>query len=224
MNEVVISIRDDGVVTVEENRDGVKGFKTITPDSLLACVNMSLLRGAVYSGLLPKNCVSFAAYDNGNKDVCILHPESMANITYYGTQYPDFPLPKLVFGFHITKDGQINQCRLGVVANESSFKPTTPMFAYPFGNVGGTRLCIGKNTLPKCDSLHTLTGVPYYILGMDNNNDYFKKTNNKPELEMRDLLELLKDKTPEYYYTDILIPSGSTLGDFIKGAGDYVQN
>ncbi len=90
------------------------------------------------------------------------------------------------------------------------------MFVYPFGNVNGTHLCTGKNVLPKCQSLHTLGSVPYYILSMDNNNDYFKKANNKPGLEMRGLLELLKDKPAEYYYSHILIPSGSTLGDFIS--------
>jgi hypothetical protein len=93
------------------------------------------------------------------------------------------------------------------------------MFVYPFSNVSGTLLCTGNNVLPKCESLHTLGSVPYYILDMDNNNDHFKPSNNKPELEMRDLLELLRDKSPEYYYTDILIPGKSTLGDFIKEGG-----
>jgi len=216
MNEVVIKIRDDGVIAVEDNRDGVKGYKEITPDTLLGCINKSLLRGVVASGLLPKGCVSFAAYDNGDKDVCILHPENKADITYFGSSYHDFPLPKLVFAFSITKDNRIRQCRLGVIANESPLKPATPMFVYPFSNVNGTHLCTGNNALPKCQSLHTLGSVPYFILSMDNNNDYFKKTNNKPELEMRGLLELIKDKPTEYYYSHILLPSKTTLGDFIS--------
>jgi len=217
MSDVLIRIRDDGSVAVEDNRDGVKGFKEISPDSLLECINKSLLRGAVSSGLLPKGCLSFAAHDNGDKNVVILHPENRADITYYGSGYPNFPLPKLVFGFSITKENRISQCRLGVAGNESHLKPTTPMFAYPFSNVSGTHLCTGNNALPKCESLHTLGSVPYYIISMDNNNDYFKPSNNKPGLEMRDLLELLRDKTPEYYYSDILIPTNATLYDFIKG-------
>jgi len=219
MNEVVITIRDDGSIAVEDNKNGVKGFKEITPDALVGCVNNSLLRGAVASGLLPGGCISFTAYDNGNKDVCILHPESKADITYYGSSYPDFPLPKLVFAFGITKENRIRQCRLGVTANESRLKPATPMFAYPLSNVNGTRLCTGRNALPKCQSLHTLGSVPYYILSMDNNNDHFKKTDNKPGLEMPDLLELLKDKPAEYYYSHILIPNKSTLEDFISDTG-----
>jgi len=216
MSEVVIRIRDDGAITVENNKNGVKGFKEITPDALLRCINKSILRGAVASGLLPRGCISFAAYDNGDKDVCIVHPESKADITYYGSFYPDFPLPKLVFAFRISKENRISRCRLGVTGNESRLKPETPMFAYPFSNVSGTHLCTGTNVLPKCQSLHTLESVPYYILSMDNNNDHFKRANNKPELEMRDLLELLKDKPAEYYYSHILLPSGSTLGGFIS--------
>ena len=219
MSEVIIRIRDDGTVAVEDNRDGVRGFKEISPDSLLECINRSLLRGVVSSGLLPKSCLSFTAHDNGIRNVVILHPEIRADITYYGSPYPDFPLPRLVFGFSITRENRISQCRLGVVGNESNLRPTTPMFVYPFSNVSGTHLCTGNNVLPKCESLHTLGSVPYYILGMDNNNDHYRPANNKQGLEMRDLLELLKDKSPEYYYSDILIPSRSTLGEFITGGG-----
>lgn len=215
MSEVVIRIRDDGTVAVEDNKDGIKGFKEINPDSLLECINKSLLRGVVCSGLLAKGCLSFAAHDNGSKNVVILHPESRASITYYGTPYPNFPLPRLVFGFSITRENRISQCRLGVVGNESHLKPTTLMFVYPFSNVSGTHLCVGNNVLPKCQSLHTLGSAPYYILSMDNNNDHFSPANNKQGLEMRDLLELLRDKTIEYYYSDILLPSRLTLGDFI---------
>lgn len=219
MSSVLIRIRDDGTVAIEEDNNGIKGFKEISPDSLLQCINQSLLRGAVSSGLLPKGCISYTVHDSGERNICMLHPESRADISYYGSPYPAFPLPRLVFGFSITKENRISQCRLGVVGNESNLKPAAPMFVYPFSNVSGTHLCTGNNVLPKCNSLHTLGSVPYYILGMDNNNDYFQPSNNKPGLEMRDLLELLRDKPPEYYYSNILIPSRQTLGDFIKERG-----
>lgn len=217
MSDVLIRIRDDGTVAVEEDNDGVKGFKEISPDSLLECINKSLLRGVMSSGLLPKGCIAYTAHDSGDRNICMLHTENRADITYYGTPYPNFPLPKLVFGFSITKENRISQCRLGVVGNESNLKPAMPMFVYPFSNVSCTHLCTGNNVLPMCKSLHTLGSIPYYILGMDNNNDHFQPSNNKPKHEMRDLLELLRDKPPEYYYSDILIPSRQTLGHFING-------
>ena len=213
-NELNIRINADGI-SVEEYKDGVKSYKAISPDSLLNCINRSMLRGGTRSGLLPKNCLSVNILDNGEQDITILHPKDRANISYYGTQYTDFPLPRLVFGFHISDEGRISQCRLGVVGNESNLKSATPMFLYPFSNVYGTRICLGNNSLPRVQSLHTLGSLTYHILGMDNNNDYFRSSNNKLGLEMRDLLELLKDKQQSYYYKHILVPSGTTLGDFI---------
>ena len=36
-------------------------------------------------------------------------------------------------------------------------------------------------------------------------------------MQYRDLLEHLKDKDSSYYYSDVLIPNGKTLKDFIGG-------
>ncbi len=217
MNKTIVKIRGDGTVAVEAIKDDVKSFKEITPDSLLECIIKSLLRGSICSGLLPKNCISFTSYDNGDRDVVLLHAESKANVSYFGSEYKDLPLPRLVFGFRITKEGRVTSCRLGVIANDEIIKPNTKMYYYPLSNVSGFALCTGSNVLPKCTSLCTLTSLPYYIISMPNNNDHFKPANNKLGYEMRDLLELLKDKQPEYYYSDVLILSGAVLNDFISG-------
>ena len=50
---------------------------------------------------------------------------------------------------------------------------------------------------------------------MPNNNDHYSPDNSKLNLEYRHLLEMLKDKEPNFYYSDVLIPSGKTLNDFI---------
>ena len=216
MSETVIKIGDDGMVAVERDVGGVKSFKQISPDTLIQCINRSLLRGAVHSGLLPPNCLSFSAYDDGNKDVVLLHSKNRADISYFGTEYKNFPLPKLVFGFRLSAEGRVASCKLGIVENVDRLKPDTKMYHYPLSNVSGFHLCTGNNTFPKCESLHTLASLPYYILSMPNNNDHFNPSLNKAGLEMRDLLELLKDKEPEFYYSDVLLPSGATLKDFIK--------
>jgi len=215
-DEIIIRIRPDGNIAVEECKDDIRSFKVITPDSLLACINKGLFRGGVTSGMLPKGCVSYATHDNGDREITLLHPEDKADISYMGTEYKDFPIPRLIFGFNISSEGRILNCRLGVAGNDSSLKPKTPMFVYPFSNVSGTQLCIGNNRLPKIQSLHTLGSLPYHILSMDNNNDYFRALNNKMGLEMRNLMELLKDKQQDYYYKNILLPSDMTLGDFIS--------
>ncbi len=148
---------------------------------------------------------------------CLVHQESYADVSYYKTAYPRFPLPRLVFSFNINSDGRITGCDLGIIENTDFLKPTTEMYHYPFSNVSGFRLCTGNNTFPKCESLHTLGSLTYYILSMDNNNDRFAPNHNKQSLEMRDLFEMIKDKTPEFYYSDILITNGLKQNDFING-------
>lgn len=217
MSETIIRISDDGRIMVENDVGGVKSFKQIDPDTLVECINKSLLRGAVHTGLLPKNCLSFSSYDDGNRDVVLLHSENKADVSYFGTEYKDFPLPRLIFGFRLSKEGRVSSCRLGVIANDDIIKPETKMFHYPLSNVSGFSLCTGNNVFPKCASLHTLVSLPYYIMAMPNNNDHFRPANNKPKLEMRDLLELLKDKKPSFYYSDILLPNGAVVNDFING-------
>lgn len=48
--------------------------------------------------------------------------------------------------------------------------------------------------------------------------DGYSESNNKLGLGYRELMEHLKDKDPAYYYSDILIPNGKTLRDFINAA------
>ena len=106
---------------------------------------------------------------------------------------------------------------MGVIESGDILKPDTKMFHYPLSNVSGFHLCIGNNVMPRCTSLHTLASLPYYIMSMPNNNDHFNPIYNKPGLEMRDLMELLKDKPQDYYYSDILIPNNATIIDFVNG-------
>ena len=216
MSETVIRISDNGRITVEIENRGVKSVKQIAPDTLVECINKSLLRGAVHTGLLPKNCISFSAYDNGNKEVILLHTENRADISYFGTEYKNFPFPRLVFGFCITQEGHIASCKLGVIENSNRINPNTKMYHYPLSNVSGFHICTGNNTFPKCTSLHTLSSLPYYIMSMPNNNDHFNPSLNKLGMEMRDLLELLKAKEPTFYYNNVLLPNGKVLNDFIQ--------
>ncbi len=73
-----------------------------------------------------------------------------------------------------------------------------------------------KNPFSEAKSLHTLSSLPYLILEMPNNDDHFSASHNQLKLEHQDLLEHLKDKSPDYYYEKVLIPSGRTLKEFIQ--------
>lgn len=216
MSEMIIKIKDNGEVAVEEMIGSIKSYKRIEPDDLIQCISFSMMCG-LSTGLLPKGCLAYKQNDSGDKGICLLFQESRADIRYYETDYPNFPLPRLVFGFQVSAEGRVFGCNLGIVSNDEVLKPSTVMYRYPFSNVNGFHLCTGNNTLPKCQSLHTLGSLPYFILSMPNNNDHFSPNNNKQGFEMRDLMELMKDKEPEYYYSDILVPfENVTLDDFIN--------
>ena len=78
-------------------------------------------------------------------------------------------------------------------------------------------ICIGANALPKYKMPHTLMNLPAFLLSIPNNDHSYSPLNSKLRMQYRDLLEHLKDKDPSYYYSDVLIPNGKTLKDFIGG-------
>ena len=92
------------------------------------------------------------------------------------------------------------------------------MYHYPFSNVyDDLRVCVGNNVLPHFKSQTQLSKFPRFLLGIPNNDDFFKESHNRLHMSHRELLEHLKDKEPAYYYTDVLVESGKTLSDFING-------
>ena len=107
-------------------------------------------------------------------------------------------------------------CSIGVIADERPL-PETKMYYYPFSNVhpDGT-VCSGNNMLPKYRKQTSLRNFPRYLLGLPDNDDMYDSSRNQLELEHGPLMEHLQDKTPDYYYSDILIPNGETLEDFIN--------
>ena len=221
MNKDELRIRiipEDGQVLIETHTDGIVKCKEIQEDALLDCIKNSMRHNYISSGLLPPNCLHIEINSDGNKSYCLWYPRLYEDISYHETAYPSFPLPRLVFAFHVDTEGNIGECRMGVVADE---KPTmeTVMYRYTFSNVSGTRgdICMGANALPKYKTPHALASLPAFLLSIPNGDHSFSVLNNKLNLQYRDLLEHLKDKEPSYYYSDVLIPNKKTLKDFIGG-------
>ncbi len=216
-NELVLRITPEKQrIQVESSDNGVITCKEITPDTLFECIKGSMPKRTVASGFLPSGCFHMCTHEDGSRDYCLWHSTVTADISYYTTQYHNFPLPRLVFGFRVSTEGKVYRCRLGVTEDKT---PTadTKMFHYPFSNVGGFNLCIGNNPLPVYKKPHTLATLPTLLLSLPNNDDTYNSRNNKLNLPYRELLNHLKDKNTAYYYSDILIPNGKTLNDFIGG-------
>ena len=205
-------------LVVEQMENGVIKRKTLTPETFGKCILGSRYDESVHTtGFLPEHC--FCVTLSGEDRIYYLRcPTLRADISYYGTEYENFPLPRLVFAFkYAPESGKVLNARLAVVPDER-LNADTVLYRYPFSNVHDSfGICLGNNALPVYKDpgrLHTLMAL---ILRFPNNNDMFSPDNNKLELGYRDLLEHLKDKEPSYYYTDILIPSGKTLKDFMNG-------
>lgn len=202
-------------IRVENVCDGVTAFKEIALETFYDCVKHSIRHEGIRSGFLPQNCFHVSINENGDRHFCLWHPHLHADISYFGTEYPNFPLPRLVFGFRVSREGKVCDCRLGVVEDKPPAEDNA-MFLYPFSNVGGFSLCTGNNVLPVYKKTSALVNLPRYLLQLSNNNDSFNPKNNKLHMPYRELLNHLQNKDPAYYYTDVLIPSGRTLKDFIE--------
>ena len=212
-----IHISDSAEIAIEERRNGIKRIKNISINDLLVCIKSSLREiKPVYHAVLPKNALFYSRCpENGDFSAAIEYPYSKATVTYMATEYPDFPLPKLVFGFKVA-GGKIKKVYLGITGN-GILRESSLMYTYPFSNVSNNfSLCTGENELPAIKSPYSLSNMPDYILSLPDNDDYFNIRNNRLQLNHRELMEHLADKSPEYYYSDILIPSGKTLADFYK--------
>lgn len=215
-DEMILRINPlGGYIKVETQENGVTSHKEITNETLVECLRGSIKRPSFFSGLLPENCISFYAGTEDERAVSILHPERYADISYHNSCYQKFPLPRLVFKFTLQQGLRVQSVSVGVVP-EGRLKPDTKMFAWPFSNVSGSRMCIGNNVMPKCENLYTLASLPYHILALPNNNDHYDTSDNKLRMEFRNLLEHMKDKEPAYYYEKVLVPNQKTLEDFIK--------
>ena len=216
--EFILKFYEDRSIRVEYIEDKNTITKTIDVDTLLECIRKSLLTEEVQSGLLPENVLSVNIDSKTNERYVVVEfPLDKVDVTYMKTTYTEFPIPRLIFGFKLAGNGRIDKINLGVIG-AGRLKPDMPMYFYPFSNVNFFQLCVGVNELPRIESLHQLSGLPYYILSMPDNDDYFKTGNNRLKANHRDLLEHLKDKGRQYYYDNILIPMPSkTLKDFLQG-------
>lgn len=218
-NDILIRISPTaGKITIEEQDGLVTTRKEVDRQTLLSCFQNSLCmdNSGYDSGFLPLNCLS-VWLSREEKRFVLWHPKLYADVTLYDTPYPHFPIPRLVFGFSLDLEGRVSRCRIGVAADETP-TPETVMYHYPFSNVSVSdgRLCVGSNTMPAYQKLYKAVNLPGFLLSIPNNMDSYSSERNRLGLDYRALMEHLKDKAPAYYYSEVLIPNGKTLADFIE--------
>ena len=204
------------IIVEEQKPGGIAAYREIDPLELYYVINQSYASNDYLdSGFLPEHCLHLSMSAT-EKYFVLWNPELRADVIYGDREYPNFPIPRMVFGVRVLENGKVAECSMGVIADEA---PTmdTPMFFYPFSNVhSNDRVCTGNNVLPRYRKISALKNFPRYLLGLPDNDDMYDREHNRLKLSHGELLEHLKDKDPAYYYTDILVSNGKTLGDFIS--------
>ena len=208
IDEMVIRIRSDATVLVEKHTGGIINSKFINPDDLFSCIRNSSSHIGIESGILPENTVFYREEQDKTRRVIIKVPSGHYDITYYDTLYSSFPLPAMVFGFAISSGGHIVSKKLSVV-EDGILRNESKLYHYPFSNVNqlNFEICTGRNRLQEIQELRQLGSLPYLILSLPNNDDYFSAKYNRQEMGYRELLEYLKDKEPQVYYDEMLVES-----------------
>ncbi len=216
-DELVLRFRDNKSIHVTMRENGQYITKIVSLDTLLDCVKNSLSGIRFSTGLLPSNIISISVdAENRSRYVVVEYAHPTADIVYMKTEYKDFPLPRLLFGFTVENSGRLSDVQLGVPA-QGKLTPNTPMYYYPFSNVSRFRMCTGSNALPTIPTLQALQNLPSYILSLPDNDDMYHENHNQLSLGHRDLLEHLQDKDQAYYYDKVLIPMPNvTLKNFIE--------
>ena len=204
------------IIVEEQKPGGIAAYREIDPLELYYVINQSYASNDYLdSGFLPEHCLHLSMSAT-EKYFVLWNPELRADVIYGDREFPNFPIPRLVFGVRVLENGKVAECSMGVVADEAPTMDTL-MFFYPFSNVhSDDRVCTGNNVLPRYRKISALKNFPRYLLGLPDNDDKYDSEHNRLKLSHGELLEHLKDKDPAYYYTDILVSNGKTLGDFIS--------
>lgn len=205
---------EDLNLVIDDYRGKTIKHKVISANTFVKLIEKNTEISTINTGVLPDRCVSYSENHIGNKYVVVDVGRFRIDLTYEKTMYENFPIPRLLFGFYIDKDFRVTSVNVAV-ADLGILREDTKLYKYPFSNVSGFDMCIGANAMPGIKSLRQLNGIPNYIFAMPDNNDRYSPSRTKLNMEYRNMLEFLKDKDEKFYYSDVLIPTGKTLSDFI---------
>ena len=140
--DMIIRINTDRAeVEVEQHsKKGVVTRKNISPQSLSDCILTSRVDDERHpTGLLPEGCIA-VVLEKKWAYYYIRYPELYADFSYFGTEYPHFPIPRLVFRFkYLLHEHKVTEACLCVVKDER-LTLDTPTYRYPFSNVHGLSL------------------------------------------------------------------------------------
>lgn len=214
------------IIVEEQKPGGIAAYREIDPLELYYVINQSYASNDYLdSGFLPGHCLHLSMSAT-EKCFVLWNPELRSDVIYGDREYPNFPIPRMVFGVRVLENGKVAECSMGVVADEA---PTmdTPMFFYPFSNVhSDDRVCTGNNVLPRYRKISALKNFPRYLLGLPDNDDMYDREHNRlsifnPLYFIEELGEDGKKLLERYLPT---IPHETVLSQLSEPVREHLKN
>ena len=131
-------------IIVEEQKPGdIAAYREIDPLELYYVINQSYASNDYLdSGFLPEHCLHLSMSAT-EKYFVLWNPELRADVIYGDKEYPNFPIPRMVFGVRVLENGKVAECSMGVVADEP---PTVDIWSWRMR--ARTTPCLNRH-LPK---------------------------------------------------------------------------
>lgn len=115
------------IIVEEQKPGGIAAYREIDPLELYYVINQSYASNDYLdSGFLPEHCLHLSMSAT-EKYFVLWNPELRADVIYGDKEYPNFPIPRMVFGVRVLENGKVAECSMGVVADET---PTVDMSKY----------------------------------------------------------------------------------------------
>lgn len=115
------------IIVEEQKPGGIAAYREIDPLELYYVINQSYASNDYLdSGFLPEHCLHLSMSAT-EKYFVLWNPELRADVIYGDREYPNFPIPRMVFGVRVLENGKVAECSMGVVADEA---PTVDMLAH----------------------------------------------------------------------------------------------
>lgn len=106
------------IIVEEQKPGGIATYREIDPLELYYVINQSYASNDYLdSGFLPEHCLHLSMSAT-EKYFVLWNPELRADVIYGDREYPNFPIPRMVFGVRVLENGKVAECSMGVVADE----------------------------------------------------------------------------------------------------------
>ena len=104
------------IIVEEQKPGGIAAYREIDPLELYYVINQSYASNDYLdSGFLPEHCLHLSMSAT-EKYFVLWNPELRADVIYGDREYPNFPIPRMVFGVRVLENGKVAECSMGVLS------------------------------------------------------------------------------------------------------------